>query len=322
MTTEQSNNADADADADVRRETGIKRIGTYLLSGWVLLDTMCPRRGCGMPMLCTKDRKRTVCCLCDDADLPLPPVGRAPAVDADAVASVAAVDAHHGLQQLQDLDDLDRELDALNAEMANDDNNDDHNNDDGQDGHGFHGVSAETARINQERRELSDRASRLIGQRMLQGWAILQDECAACPSIPLVRSRQKQTLCVICGRVDGKLPASAAPVAAVPAVSAPVAAPSASAAVAASHGQKRPFELLDDRVASLEQQHSQQSQHNQQQALHNQQQSHAVAVLRAKMAQLTADLDAAHYPQAIQAISDAMASCARALSALSSLSSL
>lgn len=49
-------------------------------------------------------------------------------------------------------------------------------------------------------REQSDRASRLIGQRMLQGWALLGETCTndSCIGIPLVRNRQREKFCVIC----------------------------------------------------------------------------------------------------------------------------
>lgn len=54
-------------------------------------------------------------------------------------------------------------------------------------------------------RAQSDRASRLIGQRMLQGWALLGETCptADCIGIPLVRDRQGNKMCVIC---EGTIP--------------------------------------------------------------------------------------------------------------------
>lgn len=45
----------------------------------------------------------------------------------------------------------------------------------------------------------SDSASRLIGQKMLQGWALLNAECVHCQGIPLVGHRKmKVSACVIC----------------------------------------------------------------------------------------------------------------------------
>ncbi|KAF9572833.1 hypothetical protein EC968_009398 [Mortierella alpina] len=50
------------------------------------------------------------------------------------------------------------------------------------------------------RREQSERASRLIGQKMLQGWAMLQDPCPnpACHGVPLLANREKKEYCVVC----------------------------------------------------------------------------------------------------------------------------
>ncbi|CAO3593719.1 unnamed protein product [Absidia cylindrospora] len=53
-------------------------------------------------------------------------------------------------------------------------------------------------RINQERREQSSKASQLIGQKMLQRWALLNDTCPndACYAIPLTSSfQQDHVLC-------------------------------------------------------------------------------------------------------------------------------
>ncbi|KAF9927923.1 hypothetical protein FBU30_002761 [Linnemannia zychae] len=60
--------------------------------------------------------------------------------------------------------------------------------------------------LEQESRELqreqSERVSRMMGQRMLQGWTMLQDICPnpSCGGIPLMRSREKKEMCVACGK--------------------------------------------------------------------------------------------------------------------------
>ncbi|KAG0212303.1 hypothetical protein BGX33_003713 [Mortierella sp. NVP41] len=52
----------------------------------------------------------------------------------------------------------------------------------------------------ESKREQSERASRLIGQKMLQGWAMLQDPCPnpSCHGVPLLRNREKKEYCVVC----------------------------------------------------------------------------------------------------------------------------
>ncbi|CAO3565843.1 unnamed protein product [Mortierella alpina] len=60
--------------------------------------------------------------------------------------------------------------------------------------------SEEELKEREARREQSERASRLIGQKMLQGWAMLQDPCPnpACHGVPLLANREKKEYCVVC----------------------------------------------------------------------------------------------------------------------------
>ncbi|KAG9327023.1 hypothetical protein KVV02_006500 [Mortierella alpina] len=53
---------------------------------------------------------------------------------------------------------------------------------------------------NEVRREQNERASRLMGEKMLQGWTMLQEPCpnAGCFGVPLMRSREKKEFCVVC----------------------------------------------------------------------------------------------------------------------------
>ncbi|KAJ3062073.1 ADP-ribosylation factor protein 3 [Podochytrium sp. JEL0797] len=56
-----------------RRDVGVERMGTYMLSGMVLTDTVCRTPNCKMPTFRSKDRKTDgFCCLCDDPKDPLP----------------------------------------------------------------------------------------------------------------------------------------------------------------------------------------------------------------------------------------------------------
>ncbi|KAF9544018.1 hypothetical protein EC957_000287 [Mortierella hygrophila] len=56
--------------------------------------------------------------------------------------------------------------------------------------------------MHESQREQSERMSRLMGQRMLQGWTMLQDTCPnpSCNGVPLMRSREKREICVACGK--------------------------------------------------------------------------------------------------------------------------
>ncbi|KAG0327544.1 hypothetical protein BGZ99_007382 [Dissophora globulifera] len=62
-------------------------------------------------------------------------------------------------------------------------------------------TTEDEAKAQETNREQSARASRLMGQKMLQGWTMLQETCPnlACNGVPLMRSREKKELCVLCG---------------------------------------------------------------------------------------------------------------------------
>ncbi|KAF8923333.1 hypothetical protein BGZ58_003071, partial [Dissophora ornata] len=58
----------------------------------------------------------------------------------------------------------------------------------------------EEVKVREYKREQNDRASRLIGQKLLQGWSMSQEPCpnVACNGVPLMRSRENKDFCVIC----------------------------------------------------------------------------------------------------------------------------
>jgi len=53
--------------------------------------------------------------------------------------------------------------------------------------------------MDEQRRRQSDTCSKKIAEKLLQGWALLNDTCPmGCP-VPLVRNKQKEMMCVNCG---------------------------------------------------------------------------------------------------------------------------
>ncbi|KAJ1336870.1 hypothetical protein BSLG_006634 [Batrachochytrium salamandrivorans] len=175
-----------------RRQEGSRRIGTYMLSGWVLMDDMCPNRGCGLPIFRDKDRTKTICCMCDDPVSPLPPVRDVPAKDvgthalatpsplSQEIVDVASVNTPESivLTKEEEKELMDTLEESYKVESYSERNH---------------------------HHEQSEKASQLIGQKMLQGWTMMQDACPNCLEIPLVRNRQKQYMCVICGRTASSI---------------------------------------------------------------------------------------------------------------------
>ncbi|KAJ3104167.1 hypothetical protein HDU96_009014 [Phlyctochytrium bullatum] len=155
-----------------RREEGIKRMGTWLLQGWVMTENVCPKPGCDIILFRSRDGATLLCPLCDDPVRPIPPV----------------------LQVAEVVEPEPRPRPVVNG-MADDVDEVEEDEDDGslpplQDAEGA-----------LRRRAASDRASRLMGQRLLNGWAMLAESCES-PSclevgVPLMR-RGAVTLCVLC----------------------------------------------------------------------------------------------------------------------------
>ncbi|KAF9967552.1 hypothetical protein BGZ70_009093 [Mortierella alpina] len=63
-----------------------------------------------------------------------------------------------------------------------------------------HRFSDHESKQNEVRKEQNEKASRLMGEKMLQGWTMLQEPCpnAGCFGVPLMRSREQKEFCVVC----------------------------------------------------------------------------------------------------------------------------
>ncbi|KAF9362024.1 hypothetical protein BGX26_006541 [Mortierella sp. AD094] len=59
---------------------------------------------------------------------------------------------------------------------------------------------ADEVKVRESSRGKNEVASQLMGQKMLQGWAMLQESCPnpGCNGVPLMRSREKKDYCVVC----------------------------------------------------------------------------------------------------------------------------
>ncbi|KAJ3022905.1 hypothetical protein HKX48_004949 [Thoreauomyces humboldtii] len=187
---------------DDRRDKGITELGTYMLRGWVMTDITCGNPGCNLPTVRSKDRVTQMCVLCDDPRKPYPPVNlAAPApvviVSDSVVAPTLGQKAKEAAEEDgedEDEDD-DDELEALMLEDL---------------------PPTAHSLLTAERRAQGDIASKRIGQKMLQGWTLLDENCPTetCFGIPLMKSREKRKVCVMC---DGKPPAAPPVVAPTPA---------------------------------------------------------------------------------------------------------
>ncbi|KAF9899460.1 hypothetical protein BX616_003023, partial [Lobosporangium transversale] len=70
----------------------------------------------------------------------------------------------------------------------------------GEDDDEARGVMGMDTVLHDSRQGSNESTSRLIGEKILQGWAMLQDPCPnpACNGVPLMRSLEKKEVCVLC----------------------------------------------------------------------------------------------------------------------------
>ncbi|TPX45182.1 hypothetical protein SeLEV6574_g04023 [Synchytrium endobioticum] len=187
-----------------RQERGIKLIGDYLLRGWVLTDDRCRNHasGCAMPTMRSRDGSKYVCVLCDDEKWPPASMVGPNGVDlvdgqSAAVGSISTLPTVSSLGRNDENSSLgDMEEPGMNGTMTVDDTDDDFNLPNGHDAPPLLNMADEN------RYELTNRATRLLGQRLLQGWTMLNEECPNpnCPGIPLCQNRQHHKYCVLCER--------------------------------------------------------------------------------------------------------------------------
>ncbi|KAG7449274.1 uncharacterized protein BT62DRAFT_929247 [Guyanagaster necrorhizus] len=157
------------------------RLGEYMLKGWVLTDRTCQNSGCNVPLMRSPSGRTPVvhyCASCDEnPDTNLPLVSTTSSSSASSSASQAT------------------RISTPPTEISS-------------------GLGSPTFVLPPEtgesrrRREQSDMASVELGKRLLQGWAMLGDECpnTQCFGVPLVRppktaARDSNKECVICGSI-------------------------------------------------------------------------------------------------------------------------
>ncbi|KAI8637094.1 hypothetical protein BD408DRAFT_425101 [Parasitella parasitica] len=148
-------------------------LSTYLLQGWIMTDEICKADSCSFPLMRSKDGSLSFCTYHDQ----LPNNG--PAFNYyQKKLTPAVVDPEESQQKA--------ESNTASPQAATDNS------------------SEEELCIRRERREQSSKASQLIGQKMLQRWALLNDHCPnpTCFAVPLIRNPDtKQMFCVICENI-------------------------------------------------------------------------------------------------------------------------
>ncbi|PPQ64717.1 hypothetical protein CVT24_008344 [Panaeolus cyanescens] len=163
-------------------------LGDYMLKGWVLTDKKCPTAGCTVPLLRSPTGRTPVTSFCAKCAN-----GQPPAVS----ASPASIDPVQSTKESSDASSTSQSRSSTPPTEVSD-----------VPGSPIFAPPPETD-ASRRRREQSDRASSEIGKKLLQGWAMLGEECINenCYGVPLIRppkaggEKDPRKECVICGRV-------------------------------------------------------------------------------------------------------------------------
>lgn len=149
-----------------------QKLGQYMLKGWVLTDSPCSNSGCLVPLMRSPQGRQPITYFCPNCD-------DDPDTASTSTDSLRGSHVSTPLTEVSNLPESPLLAPVLDMEEI------------------------------QRRREQSDRASQEIGNRLLQGWAMLADECpsSTCYGIPLVRppkaggEKDPRKECVICRTV-------------------------------------------------------------------------------------------------------------------------
>ncbi|PPQ69555.1 hypothetical protein CVT26_001557 [Gymnopilus dilepis] len=155
-------------------------LGDYMLKGWVLTDQSCPTPGCSVPLVRSPKGTTPVTTLCVKCR------GGSSAATVNPVAplSDASTDSRHSRSSTPPT-----EFSDIPGSPT------------------F--IPLEESEESRRRRAQSDQASSEIGKKLLQGWAMLGEECpnVSCYGVPLVRppkaggEKDPRMECVICGNI-------------------------------------------------------------------------------------------------------------------------
>ncbi|KAI9188284.1 hypothetical protein H9P43_002675 [Blastocladiella emersonii ATCC 22665] len=169
-----------------RTDRASREIGRLLLQGWCMLSESCPVRGCGCVLMQAPGQGRKMCVICGDASAaasapaPAPVAAAAPAMP----NGIAHADNADDASSDEDLErSLDEEIERQRRRLV-----------------AAHSAPAPASQssVVAPTRLAGPEPSQLIGQRMLQGWTLLNETCPQCDAVPLVgKGNDKE--CVSCG---------------------------------------------------------------------------------------------------------------------------
>lgn len=158
------------------------KIGEYLLLGYTMLGDYCPRSTCNRVPLMQKKGENPLCISCSNhfvqdlygALIPEAHMGRGPMLG-PSVATAPDTTEVPAASSLTEKLAMFREKERATAAAE-----------------GFSGASVSARASFPEK--LAVDPSKLIGEKLLQGWALLEDTCSSCHAIPLMQDKKKEVI--------------------------------------------------------------------------------------------------------------------------------
>ncbi|RKP07566.1 hypothetical protein THASP1DRAFT_30617 [Thamnocephalis sphaerospora] len=164
---------------------GTQRLSDLLLRGWIMNSDACLTAGHSVPTMRAKGGSENLCVLCDEARFEALGIKlrgtRAKAQSAQ--ASTPAPEAANAAVSTEVKSAVTGETSKKAADKQ---------------------PAQEQEQQQQqglEQRKRTNEVSQLLGEKMLQGWALLEEACVApnCIGVPLMRNHEQQTVCISCG---------------------------------------------------------------------------------------------------------------------------
>ncbi|KAL7748854.1 hypothetical protein RI367_005767 [Sorochytrium milnesiophthora] len=198
-----------------RRDRASREMGSYMLRGWTMTNEVCPIASCGCPLMRSRDQE-WICVLCGPMARQTAATTAAAAVAAAALPATTTTRTVNSIASQEEADevDLSHEIERQRALMREQERRE-REREQGHNEEQEEGVVVDSAeeRHTTTSREQSrrDNASRLLSQKMLQGWTMLGDVCPTCEETPLVRNTAQRALCVLCEKYFQRGPTQALP---------------------------------------------------------------------------------------------------------------
>jgi len=196
----------------VRDDRNVTELGQKMLQGWTLLAEACPNEGCNVPLLEKKGVNCIYCVNCKTKfkrqyltpqEFSFVPVESTPSDPNNSSTSISSSNIPSSNKELP----VSANIPSSNKELPTSSSIPSSNkeqlteftilptNEESSPRPSLR--TLETTNEEEERKQKRQKVSDKIGQKLLQGWVLLQESCPSC-HVPLMRNREDKMFCLSC----------------------------------------------------------------------------------------------------------------------------